>query len=78
MVATVQPTVPENLLANLEQLPATVHPFLARMLERSYQQIRPTPQQGMLFTDDQAAVELLTDSILINFGLSGDTALPCQ
>lgn len=78
MIATVQPTVPENLLANLEQLPAGTHPFLSKMLALSYQQLRPTPQEGLLFTDDKAAVELLTDSILINFALSGDTALPCQ
>jgi spermidine synthase len=78
MFATVQPTVPENLLANLERLQATAHPFLSRVLALSYKQLRPTPQEGMLFTDDKAAVELLTDSILVNFALSGDTALPCQ
>jgi predicted membrane-bound spermidine synthase len=78
LVATVQPTVPENLIANLKLLPASVHPLLPKMISMAYQQIRPTPQDGMLFTDDRAAVELLTDSILVNFALSGDTALPCQ
>jgi len=78
LVATVQPTVPENLIANLGQLPSDVHPLLPKTITMAYQQIRPTPQEGVLFTDDRAAVELLTDSILVNFALSGDTALPCQ
>ncbi|MBN1313327.1 MAG: fused MFS/spermidine synthase [Anaerolineae bacterium] len=78
LVATVQPTVPENLTVNLSRLPSDVHPLLPKIIAMAYQQIRPTPQDGLLFTDDRAAVELLTDSILVNFALSGDTALPCQ
>lgn len=78
MVATVQPTAPENLVANLVQLPADAHPLLRKVLGEAYQQIRPTPTGGVVFTDDRAAVELMTDAILVNFVLSGENQIPCQ
>ncbi|MBN1427454.1 MAG: fused MFS/spermidine synthase [Anaerolineae bacterium] len=78
LVATVQQTTPENLIENMSQLPADIHPLLPKIIAMAHRQIRPTAQEGMLFTDDRAAVELLTDSILVNFALSGDSALPCQ
>lgn len=78
MVATVQPTTPENLLANRSLLAEDVHPLLPKVLERAYQQIRPTPEGGIVLTDDRAPTELLTDLILVSFVLGGGSELPCQ
>jgi hypothetical protein len=78
MVATLQPTAPENLVANAANLPPDVHPLLPKVLGEAYRHLRPTPSGGPIFTDDQAAVELMTDSILINFVLSGENQIPCQ
>ncbi len=78
MVATVRLTRPENLLANAALLPRDVHPLLPKVLGEAYSQIRETPDNGPVFTDDKAAVELLTDTLLVNFMLSGDTQIPCR
>ena len=78
LVATVQPTAPENLLANRELLPAGVDPLLPKVLASAYQQIRPTPVGGRVLTDDRAPTELMTDLILVNFVLGGGSELPCQ
>ncbi len=78
LVATVQPTTPENLLENAAALPADAHPLLGKILAQAYAQIRPTPEGGIVLTDDRAPTELLTDLILVNFVLSGGSELPCQ
>lgn len=78
LVATVQPTTPDNLLANRELLGPDAHPLLGKVLASAHAQIRPTPAGGQVFTDDRAPTELLTDLILVNFVLSGSGALPCQ
>lgn len=77
MVATAQPTDPENLIENLAALPPESHPLIATVIANGYAAIQPTPGGGTVLTDDRAAVELLTDMLLINFVLSGSTALPC-
>jgi predicted membrane-bound spermidine synthase len=78
MVATVQPTATENLIANRDALPADAHPLLRETLGLAYSQIRPTPRGGIVLTDDRAPTELLTDLILVNFVISGSSELPCQ
>lgn len=78
LVATVKPTRPENLLANMALLPPDIHPLLPRVLQSAYDQLRPTPTGGIVFTDDRAPTEIMTDLILINFVLSGGGELPCQ
>jgi spermidine synthase len=78
MYATVQPTSADNLSANLAMLPATAHPFIAEVLGKAIGQVKETPQDGAVLTDDRAAVELMTDLILVDFVLSGSTSLPCQ
>ncbi len=78
MVATVQPSEPENLLRNLALLGDTPHPFLVKVLASASQQIRATPQGGTVLTDDRAPTELLTDLLLANAVLSGSSELPCQ
>jgi hypothetical protein len=71
VVATVQPTVAENLAANLTALPADAHPLLRYALQRGLDTMQPTVYSGNVFTDDVAPVEQLTNSIVINF-LLGD------
>ena len=78
MVATVQPTTPENLLANRALLPPDAHPLLLSVLDSAYRQIRRDPLDGPVFTDERAGIEVLTDAVLVNFVLSGSGALPCQ
>ncbi|MBN1120856.1 MAG: fused MFS/spermidine synthase [Anaerolineae bacterium] len=78
LVATVQPTVPENLIANRDLLGADVQPVLPKVLTTAYEQIRPTPTGGRIMTDDRAPTELMTDLLVVNFVLSGGNELPCQ
>ncbi len=71
LVATVQPTTPNNLTANLAALPADAHPFLRYILKRAADTVQPTVYGATIFTDDVAPVEQLTNSIVINY-LIGD------
>ena len=75
---SVQPTTPENLLANRDLLPDDAHPLLYETLGLAYSHMKPTPDDGIILTDDRAPTELLTDMILVNFVLSGSNELPCQ
>jgi len=77
MVATMLSTQPENLLANAALLGQDIHPLLPKILGKAYTQLRETPDGGVVFTDDKAAVELMTDTLLVSFVLSGDTQIPC-
>jgi predicted membrane-bound spermidine synthase len=78
MVATNQPTDPDNLIANRDLLPPDAHPLLRETLTTAYEQIRSDPLDGPVFTDDRAGIEVLTDSVLVSFVLSGSSDLPCQ
>lgn len=78
LVGTAQPTTADNLLANRDQLPADAHPLLRQILTSAHDNLRPTPEGGIVFTDDRAPTEVMTDLILVNFMLSGSTQLPCQ
>jgi predicted membrane-bound spermidine synthase len=78
LYGTVQPTAAENLLENRALMGDDVYYLLPRVLESAYAQIRPTPEGGIVFTDDRAPTELLTDLVLVNFVLSGSNELPCQ
>lgn len=72
VVATLQPTQAQNLAANLRLLPPDAHPFLRLTLEHAAAALRPTPDTNVVFTDDRAPVELLTNAIVLNFLLGGD------
>lgn len=78
LVATVQPSDPDNLLENLALLDQETYPLLTEVLRSAHEQIRPTPSGGIVFTDDHAPTEFMTDMLLINFVLSGGSELPCQ
>ena len=69
VVATVQPTTPANLAANLAALPPDAHPLLPYALQRGLDTLQPTVYAETIFTDDVAPVEQLTNSIVINFFL---------
>lgn len=73
LVATVQPSAPENLSANLATLPANAHLLLRDSLTWGVAQLVSLGQSDVLFTDDRAPVETLVDSLVLNFLLSGQT-----
>ncbi|MDP6792602.1 MAG: fused MFS/spermidine synthase [Anaerolineales bacterium] len=74
LVATVQHSTPKNLAANLEILPHDAHPFLRIALLRGVESLRPTHAEGVVFTDDRAPVEQLTNSILLRYLMEGSSA----
>ena len=77
VVATISPTSASNLEYNLANFPSNSHPLLLNMLEKTIQNLVPTAPSNIIFTDDRAPVEQLTDSILLNYLLQSSThALP--
>jgi spermidine synthase len=71
LVATRQPTMPENLLNNLTLLPPDAHPLLLEALQVAHESIGPTVASDVRFTDDHAPVEAIVDSMVIDFLLHG-------
>jgi hypothetical protein len=71
LVATCQPSAPENLSANLALLPPGANPVLVEALQVAAASIQPTVASSVRFTDDHAPVEAIVDSMVIEFLLSG-------
>lgn len=71
LVATVQPSQPENLAANLAALPVTAHPILREALTDAAGSIVPTVLGDRVLTDDHAPVESIVDSMVLEFLLGG-------
>ncbi len=72
--ATLRPTSAANLEANLAYLksrPAT-HPLLLYAVQTAHDHLRPTPAPEQVFTDDLAPIEWITNSMILDFFLSGD------
>jgi spermidine synthase len=72
--ATVQPTQIQNLYENLLYLytqPET-HPLLITAMERFVINQQPTPDSQIVFTDDWAPVEWMTNQMVLNYVLFGD------
>ena len=69
VVATVQPSKPENVVANLPNLEDDS--FLHATALHAMANLRPTQPSGIVFTDDRAAIELMTNALVIDFFLSG-------
>ncbi|MCY3836354.1 MAG: fused MFS/spermidine synthase [Anaerolineaceae bacterium] len=67
LYASIKPTSPSNLQANLRDLPADASPHLRRILELTVRSASPLRDGGIVFTDDLAPVEALVDSILLRF-----------
>lgn len=71
LVATMQPTTPDSLAANLTALPADAPALLRDTLALGVATLVPTNPGGVIFTDDRAPVETLVDSLVLNFLLAG-------
>ena len=69
VVATMQPTQPDNLLANLPGLEGDA--FLHPTASQAVANLRPTQPSNVIFTDDRAAIELMTNALVIDFVLEG-------
>ncbi|NIS82117.1 MAG: spermine synthase [Anaerolineales bacterium] len=73
---TVQPTRPENLVANeLALESAGDSPVLVDVLHRTIANLQQTPDSDIVFTDDRAPVELLTNSMVIRFVMGGNLSI---
>jgi spermidine synthase len=64
LVATIRPSTPDNLRANLQLLK---HPFLRDVASDVLKNLRPTTPGAIVFTDDKAPVEQLTNAIVLRF-----------
>lgn len=71
LIATVQPTAAENLIANIAALPPDSSPILRTVLTDAWKALVPTVASDMRFTDDRAPVEMLVDRMVVEFVLRG-------
>lgn len=73
LFATLQPSSLQNLLDNYRAVKTAgnVPQDLLTVLEWTIQNLQPTPTTGMVFTDDRAPIEQLTNAMVIQFVLSG-------
>jgi spermidine synthase len=73
LFATKQPTSRDNLAINLAALMAD--PASPRLLTAAatvtYTALQPDPTGGMVYTDDRSPIEWVTNSLVLNFILSG-------
>ncbi len=69
VVATVQPTEADNLLLNLPGLAGDE--FLHPAALSAVANLRPTEPSAVIFTDDRAAIELMTNALVFDFVLKG-------
>jgi predicted membrane-bound spermidine synthase len=69
VVATVQPSQPGNLLANLPGLEGDG--FLYSTAVQAAANLRPMQPGATVFTDDRAAIELMTNALVFDFVLKG-------
>ncbi len=67
LVATRQPTTPDALAANLAALPPDADPLLRDALRTATANLAPVGAGGVVFTDDHAPVETISDSIVIRY-----------
>jgi len=72
LYATVQPTSFSNLVENFSYLRyLDTDPLLLDILARAIEASQPTPSSSIVFTDDWAPIERLTDSIALRFIFQG-------
>jgi hypothetical protein len=69
VVATVQPSSIDDLVANLD---IVEDPILAYVGQQALANWQPVPANGPVFTDDKAPVEHLTNLIVMRYFLAGD------
>jgi spermidine synthase len=74
--ATVLPTAPGNLIANLDRLAEQgADPRLLDVLVRTVANLQPTPESSVVFTDDLAPIEQITHALALRFLLTGDMGM---
>jgi spermidine synthase len=64
LVATVQPTEADNLLANR---PLMADPILQQIADEAWTNLREIEPGPMVFTDDRAPVEMLTHLVVLSY-----------
>jgi predicted membrane-bound spermidine synthase len=73
---TAQPTRFENLVANQIALEnSSASPLLLDVMRRTIENLQPTPTSEIVFTDDRAPIEQLTNSMALRFILGGDLSI---
>lgn len=72
--ATNQPTNLNDLYTNFDRLlrSGDAHPLLLESLYRTVFYMQPTPEGGVVFTDERAPVEWITNSMVLSFVFGGD------
>ena len=73
LVATMLPTTAASLGQNLALMGPDTSPMLREATEYALAAIRPTVESDIVFTDDRAPVEMMTNRVVIGFLLSGGT-----
>jgi hypothetical protein len=69
VVATVQPTEAGNLAGNLRFIQD--NDFLHLTALSAIENLHPTQPGGVVFTDNRASIELMTNALLFDFILGG-------
>jgi spermidine synthase len=70
---TVQPTSPENIFLHAAQLEVSrSSPLLLEVLTRVIENLQPVPEAGIIFTDDKAPIERITNAMVIEFILGSN------
>ena len=67
LIATINPTHPNNVSRNATLLTTKSHPILDKILSDTPNHIVPTNPNKIIFTDDKAPIETITDSIFIKY-----------
>lgn len=73
LFATMQPTTIQNFMDNYAVLrqDSKTPEFVLQIMAQTYDGLQPNPTSGIVFTDDLAPVEQITNSMVLNFLLSG-------
>ena len=72
--ATFQPTEPSNLSSNLIALSknAGAQPLLLDSMALTWTNLQPAPEHTVVFTDDLAPIEWMTNNLILDFILRGE------
>ena len=72
--ATREPTQQENLNANMVKLAITqgIHPLLVTSIYETWVNLQPAPNKSIIFTDDLAPIEWITNNMVLNYVLFGE------
>ncbi len=72
--ASVQPTQQSNFIENVQAIQSdpTLNPLLLQTMTVTLQNFHEPPGKTVVFTDDKAPIEWLTNSMIIDFFFTGD------